>query len=58
MAAYKDTERNTWYVAFYYRDWQGNNKKKKKRGFKTKREALDWEKNIPAETGGFSGYVI
>lgn len=28
MAAYKDTERNTWYVAFYYRDWQGNNKKK------------------------------
>lgn len=39
MAAYKDTERNTWYVAFYYRDWQGNNKKKKKRGFKTKREA-------------------
>lgn len=45
MAAYKDTERNTWYVAFYYRDWQGNNKKKKKRGFKTKREALDWEKH-------------
>lgn len=46
MAAYKDTERNTWYVAFYYRDWQGNNKKKKKRGFKTKREALDWEKTF------------
>ena len=46
MATYKDTERNTWYVAFYYRDWQGNNKKKKKRGFKTKREALDWEKTF------------
>ena len=46
MAAYKDTERNTWYVAFYYRDWQGNNKKKKKRGFKTKREAPDWEKTF------------
>lgn len=46
MAAYKDTERNTWYVAFYYRDWQGNNKKKKKRGIKTKREALDWEKTF------------
>ena len=29
-----------------YRDWQGNNKKKKKRGFKTKREALDWEKTF------------
>lgn len=46
MAAYKDTERNTWYVVFYYRDWKGNNKKKKKRGFKTKREALDWEKTF------------
>lgn len=46
MAAYKDTERNTWYVAFYYRDWQGNNKKKKKRGFKTKREALEWEQSF------------
>jgi len=46
MAAYKDTERNTWYVAFYYRDWQGNNKKKKKRGFKTKREALEWEQGF------------
>ena len=33
-------------MAFYYRDWQGNNKKKKKRGFKTKREALDWEKTF------------
>lgn len=29
-----------------YRDWQGNNKKKKKRGFKTKREALDWEQSF------------
>lgn len=46
MAAYKDKERNTWYVAFYYRDWQGNNKKKKKRGFKTKREALEWEQSF------------
>lgn len=46
MAAYKDKERNTWYAAFYYRDWQGNNKKKKKRGFKTKREALDWEQRF------------
>lgn len=46
MAAYKDTERSTWYVAFYYRDWQGNNRKKKKRGFKTKRDALEWEQSF------------
>lgn len=46
MAAYKDTQRSTWYVAFYYRDWQGNNRKKKKRGFKTKRDALEWEQSF------------
>lgn len=46
MAAYKDTERNTWYVAFYYRDWKGVNKKKKKRGFRTKKEALEWEQKF------------
>lgn len=46
MAAYKDTERNTWYVAFYYRDWKGVNRKKKKRGFRTKKEALEWEQKF------------
>ena len=43
MAAYKDKERNTWYAAFYYKNWQGENKKKYKRGFRTKKEALEWE---------------
>ncbi len=23
MAAYKDEERGTWYVSFYYEDWTG-----------------------------------
>lgn len=43
MPAYKDQERNTWYASFYYRDWNGENKKKTKRGFSTKREALEFE---------------
>lgn len=43
MAAYKDKMRNTWFCQFYYTDWQGNRKQKKKRGFRTKREALEWE---------------
>ena len=43
MPAYKDEKRNTWYCQFYYEDWQGTKKKKQKRGFKTKREALEWE---------------
>jgi len=30
----------------YYRDWQGKNKGKTKRGFQTKREALEWEREF------------
>lgn len=37
MPAYKDEKRNTWLSLFYYEDWQGNKKKKQKRGFKTKK---------------------
>ncbi len=46
MPAYKDVKKDTWYVFCYYRDWQGNNKGKTKRGFKTKREALEWEREF------------
>lgn len=46
MSAYKDKNNGTWYVFFYYRDWQGNNKGKTKRGFKTKKEALEWERTF------------
>ena len=41
MAAYKDEERGTWYVSFHYYDWTGKNKRKLKRGFKTRKEALE-----------------
>ena len=44
MAAYKDEERGTWYVQFYYKDWQGNKKRKTKRGFYKKKDALDYER--------------
>lgn len=33
MPAYKDKERGTWYASFYYTDWKGERKLKKKRGF-------------------------
>lgn len=46
MSAYKDEKRGTWYVFFYYRDWQGNNKGKTKRGFKSRKEALAWERDF------------
>ena len=28
MVAYKDEERGTWYVSFYYEDWTGAKKRK------------------------------
>lgn len=46
MSAYKDQKTGKWYVFFYYRNWQGENKGKTKRGFATKREALEWERNF------------
>lgn len=46
MAVYKDEKRGTWYVSFHYVDWTGQNKRKMKRGFRTKREALQWEQNF------------
>ena len=43
MVAYKDEEGGTWYVSFYYEDWTGAKKRKVKRGFRTKKEALNFE---------------
>lgn len=36
----------TWRSQFYYEDWQGICHKKNKRGFKTKAEAEEWERNF------------
>ena len=49
MAAYKDDERGTWYVSFHYTDWTGTNKRKLKRGFATRKEALEWEHHFLAQ---------
>lgn len=46
MPAYRSENSSKWYCSFYYRDWTGKNVKKLKRGFKTKREALDWERHF------------
>lgn len=45
MPAYKDSKTGTWFVKFYSKDWTGENRQIKKRGFTTKREALDFERN-------------
>lgn len=46
MPVYKDEERNTWYCKCNYKDWSGASKAKMKRGFATKKEALEWERDF------------
>lgn len=46
MTAFKDKERGTWFCKFYYTEYTGEKKQKKKRGFATKKEALEWERNF------------
>lgn len=51
MPAYKN-DAGRWYCAFYYKDWTGKRRKKKKEGFDTKREALEWERRYIDEQAG------
>ena len=44
MPAYYDEQTKTWYCKFYYTDYTGTKKQKKKRGFKLQREAKEWER--------------
>mgnify|MGYP003294674072 CR=1 FL=1 len=45
----KNQEKNYWEVQFYYKDYRGVRKKKHKRGFKTKREALEWQEQFKVQ---------
>lgn len=51
MVAYKDEKRGTWFVSFHYNDWTGKNCRKVKRGFKTRREAVEWEQHFLMKEG-------
>lgn len=46
MPTYKDKERGTWYCSFYYTDWTGKKKKKKKEGFKREKDAKEFEREF------------
>ena len=46
MPAYYDEKTKSWYCKFYYTDYTGTKKQKKKRGFKLQREAKEWERNF------------
>lgn len=52
MPVYKNQDNSTWYVSVYYKDWENNQSRKVKRGFKTKRDAQEWEREFLSKQAG------
>ena len=52
MPAYKDEKTGTWMARYTYKTWDGQKKQSKKRGFKTKREAVQWEREFLLKQAG------
>ena len=52
MPAYKEKDRNTWTVKFKHKNWSGKIKWVTKRGFATKRDALQYERDFLACKSG------
>lgn len=50
MPAYKDDKTGKWETLFYYTDYKNERRKKHKRGFNTKREALEFEREFLAQS--------
>lgn len=52
MPVYKDEKRGTWYVRFKQKDWTGQTRAIWKRGFSSKREAVQWELDYKSKQKG------
>lgn len=52
MPAYRDKKHNTWYTKFNYKNWKGETKFTTKRGFATKREAVEYESEFKLHVAG------
>lgn len=50
MPVYKKAQSGTWFCKFCYTDWNGVRRQKKKEGFKTKKEAQDYERDFLNKT--------
>ena len=50
MSASRDEKTGKWTAQCYYENWKGEKKHKKKRGFTTKKEALEWEREFLKST--------
>ena len=50
MPVFKNGDNGTWYVMARYVNWKGERKQKCKRGFATKKEAIEWERIFLLQT--------
>ena len=46
MSVYRDEKQGTWYVSFRYVDWTGKKRQTMKRGFRLKKDALEYEEEF------------
>ena len=58
MPAYKDEKRNTWYCQFWNTDFTGKKKHIVKRGFKTRREAKEYEEKYKTSNSETSDITL
>lgn len=58
MPVYKNEENNTWYVRFKTKDSFGKTKEIWKRGFKTKKDATEWESEQKLINQGSTGMTF
>ncbi len=52
MSVGKNKKRGTWYMSVRYTDWDGTRRQKKKEGFKTRREAQEYEREFLSSVSG------
>lgn len=50
MPVYKDEKRGSWFASFYFTDVSGLKRRKKKEGFKTRKEALEFERDFSIQS--------
>ena len=58
MSVTKDAKNGTWMSQLRVKDWTGKEIHKKKRGFPTKREALQWERDFLNQANGSLGMTF
>ena len=58
MSVTKDKKTGKWMSQLRVKDWKGEEHHKKKRGFNTKKEALEWEKEFLNQATGSLGMTF